>query len=132
MNKSLDSSNSQHRGRIALDLEHENILEEDEKRIDLKICSLYGVGAEEAKEIHTNYHLHRLYFLLEDRSRKHGMTELTFLERLENLNFYHYAYAVSRGELMEMAAVDILYKGLCNSENNEHSNCDDRYISFYG
>jgi len=132
MNKSLDSSNSQHRGRIALDLEHENILEEDEKRIDLKICSLYGVGAEEAKEIHTNYHLHRLYFLLEDRSRKHGMTELTFLERLENLNFYHYAYAVSRGELMEMAAVDILYKGLCNSENSGHSSCDDRYISFYG
>jgi hypothetical protein len=132
MNKSHDSSNSQHRGRIALDLEHENILEEDEKRIDLKICSLYGVGAEEAKEIHTNYHLHRLYFLLEDRSRKHGMTELTFLERLENLNFYHYAYAVSRGELMEMAAVDILYKGLCNSENSGHSSCDDRYISFYG
>ena len=60
------------------------------------------------------------------------MTESTFLEKLESLNFYHYAYIVSRGELMEMAAVDILYKGLCNSENNGPSNFDDRYVSFYG
>ena len=65
MNNSHDSSNSQQRGRIALELEHENILEEDERRIDTKICILYGVEAEEAKEIHTNYHYHRLYFLLE-------------------------------------------------------------------
>ena len=132
MDNSHDSSNSQQRGRIALDLEHENILEEDERRIDIKICTLYGVGAEEAKEIHTNYHSHRLYFLLRDRARKHGMTESTFLERLERLKFYHFAYVVSRGELMEMAAVDILYKGLCNAENNGPSNYDDRYISFYG
>jgi hypothetical protein len=132
MNDSHDNSNSQQRGRIALDLEHKNILEEDERRIDTKICILYGVEAEEAKEIHTNYHFHRLYFLLRDRARKHGMTESTFLARLESLNFYHYAYVVSRGELMEMAAVDILYKGLCNSENNGSSNFDDRYVSFYG
>jgi len=132
MNNSHDSSNSQQRGRIALELEHENILEEDERRIDTKICILYGVEAEEAKEIHTNYHYHRLYFLLRDRARKHGMTESTFLERLESLNFYDYAYVVSRGKLMEMAAVDILYKVLCNSENNGPSNFDDRYVSFYG
>ena len=126
-----DNSNSQHRGRIALDLEHENILGEDERRINTKICILYGVEAEEAKEIHTNYHSDRLYFLLRDRARKHGMTESTFLERLESLNFYHHAYCVSRGELMEMAAVDILYKELCNT-NNGASNFDDRYVSFYG
>lgn len=132
MKDSRDNSNSQQRGRIALDLEHKNILEEDERRIDTKICILYGVEAEEAKEIHTNYHFHRLYFLLRERARKHGMTESTFLERLESLNFYHYAYVVSRGELMEMAAVDILYKGLCNFENNGPSNFDDRYVSFYG
>jgi hypothetical protein len=132
MENSDDSSKSQQRGRIALDLEHENILEENERRIDTKICILYGVEAEEAKEIHTNYHSHRLYFLLRDRARKHGMTESTFLERLESLNFYHYAYGVSRGELMEMAAVDILYKELCNSVNNGASNFDDRYVSFYG
>lgn len=132
MDNSHNHSKSQQRGRIALDLEHENILEEDERRIDTKICILYGVEAEEAKEIHANYHSDRLYFLLRDRARKHGMTESTFLEKLESLNFYSYANMVSRGQLMEMAAVDILYKGLCNSENNGRNNLDDRYISFYG
>ena len=132
MDNSHNRSKSQQRGRIALDLEHKNILEEDERRIDTKICILYGVEAEEAKEIHANYHSDRLYFLLRDRARKHGMTEPTFLEKLESLNFYSYAYNVSRGQLMEMAAVDILYKGLCNSENNGPNNFDDRYISFYG
>ena len=132
MDNSQNRSKTQQRGRIALDLEHKNILEEDERRIDTKICVLYGVEAEEAKEIHANYHSDRLYFLLRDRARKHGMTEPTFLEKLESLNFYSYAYNVSRGQLMEMAAVDILYKGLCNSENNGPNNFDDRYISFYG
>lgn len=126
------SPDRQHRGRVALDLEHENILEEEERRIDMRICILYGVEAEEAKEIHTNYHSHRLYSLLLARARKHGMTEATFLERLESLNFYHYAYIVSRGQLMEMAAVDVLYKVLCRPENNGPNNFDDRYISFYG
>jgi hypothetical protein len=132
MDHSQDRPSSRQRGRVALDLEHENILEEDERRIDVRICTLYGVEAEEAKEIHTNYHSHRLYSLLLDRARKHGMTESTFLERLKSLNFYHYAYIVSRGQLMEMAAVDVLYKGLCKSENNGPDNLDDRYISFYG
>ena len=132
MDNSHNRSKSQQRGRIALDLEHENILEEDERRIDPKICILYGVDAEEAKEIHANYHSDRLHFLLRDRARKHGMTESTFLKKLETLNFYSYAYMVSRGQLMEMAAVDILYKGLCISENNGPNKFDDRYISFYG
>ncbi len=132
MDNSHNRSKSQQRGRIALDLEHENILEEDERRIDPKICILYGVEAEEAKEIHANYHSDRLHFLLRDRARKHGMTESTFSKKLESLNFYSYAYMVSRGQLMEMAAVDILYKGLCISENNGPNNFDDRYSSFYG
>jgi hypothetical protein len=125
---SNDRLNSQQKGRIALDLEHENISEEDERRIDSKICTLYGVESEEAKEIHTNYHSHRLYLLVRDRARKHGMTESTFLERLKSLNVYHYAQIVSQGRLMEMAAVDVLYKGLYISESDP----DDRYISFYG
>jgi len=132
MDNSHNRSKSQQRGRIALDLEHENILEEDERRIDTKICVLYGVEAEEAREIHANYHSDRLYFLLRDRARKHGMTEPTFLEKMESLNFYSYVYMVSRGQLMEMAAVDILYKGLCDSENNGPNKFDDRYTSFYG
>jgi hypothetical protein len=131
MDDSHNHSKSQQRGRIALDLEHENILEEDERRIDTKICILYGVEAEEANEIHANYHSDRLYFLLRGRARKHGMTESTFLEKLESLNFYSYAYMVSRGVLMEMAAVDILYKGLYDSDNNGSNYFEDRYISFY-
>jgi hypothetical protein len=128
MGHSDNRSNSQRRGRIALDSEHENISEEDERRIDTRICMLYGVEDDEAKDIHTNYHSHRLYMLLLNRARKHGMTESTFLERLKGLNVYHYAQIVSQGRLMEMAAVDVLYKGLYVPEYDQ----DDRYISFYG
>jgi hypothetical protein len=128
MGHSDNRSNSQRRGRIALDSEHENISEEDERRIDTRICMLYGVEDDEAKDIHTNYHSHRLYMLLLNRARKHGMTESTFLERLKGLNVYHYAQIVSQGRLMEMAAVDVLYKGLYIPEYDQ----DDRYISFYG
>ncbi|HET7147017.1 MAG TPA: hypothetical protein VFI73_00830 [Candidatus Nitrosopolaris sp.] len=132
MDKSHNRPKSQQRGRIALDLEHANILEEDERRIDTKICALYGVEAEEAKEIHANYHFDRLYFLLRKRAREHGMTESTFLEKMESLNFDFCAYMVSQGQLLEMAAVDILFKGLCKSENNGQNDSDDRYVSFYG
>ncbi|HYA82880.1 MAG TPA: hypothetical protein VEH06_05440 [Candidatus Bathyarchaeia archaeon] len=128
MGDSDDHSNSQQRGRAALDLEHENISGEDERRMDTRICIMYGVEADEAKDIHTNYHSNRLYSLLRDRARKHGMIESTFLERLKSLNVYHYAQLVSQGRLMEMAAVDVLYKGLYISEYYQ----DDRYISFYG
>ncbi len=128
MGHSDDRSNSQQRGRTALDLEHENISGEDERRMDMRICIMYGVEADEAKDIHTNYHSNRLYMLLRDRARKHGMTESTFSERLKSLNVYLYAQLVSQGRLMEMAAVDVLYKGLYISECDQ----DDRYISFYG
>jgi hypothetical protein len=128
MGHSDDRSNSQERGRTALDLEHESISAEDERRIDTRICIMYGVEVDEARDIHTNYHSHRLYLLLRDRARKHGMPESTFLERLKGLNVYHYAQIVSQGRLMEMAAVDVLYKGLYMSDYDP----DDRYISFYG
>jgi|SRR5215469_5550360 hypothetical protein len=128
MGHSFDRSNSQQRGRTALDLEHENIAGEDERRIDTRICIMYGVEADEAKEIHTNYHSHRLHLLLWDRARKHGMTESMFLEMLKGLNVYHYAQIVSQGRLMELAAVDVLYKGLYKSEYDQ----GDRYINFYG
>jgi hypothetical protein len=128
MGDSDDHSKSQQRGRAALDLEHENISGEDERRMDTRICIMYGVEADEAKDIHTNYHSNRLYSLLRDRARKHGMIESTFLERLKSLNVYHYAQLVSQGRLMEMAAADVLYKGLYIPEYYQ----DDRYISFYG
>jgi len=131
MDEFRTDSNSQPRGKTALDIEHRNILEVDEKRIDLRICALYGVNVEEAIEIHRNYHLQRIYILLKDRATKHGMTESTYLERLESLNLHYYASLVSRGELIENAAVDVLYKGL-TPWKNDSTYLDDRYNSFYG
>jgi hypothetical protein len=54
-----------------------------------------------------------------------------FFKRLKSLNAIGYAYNVAQGELLEMAAVDILYKQLCNLQNNDEPT-DDRYVSFYG
>src|SRR5215470_11429881 len=108
MGRSDDRSSSQERGRTALDLEHENISVEDERRIDTRICMMYGVEADEAKDIHTNYHSYRLYLLLRNRARKHGMTASTFLERLKGLNVYDYAHLAPQERLTETAAVDVL------------------------
>ncbi len=131
MDKFRTDANSQPRGKTALDIEHQNIMEEDERRIDLRICALYGVNVEEASEIHTNYHLQRIVTLLKIRAARHGMTESTYLERLQSLDLHHYATLISKGRLIENAAVDVLYKGLI-SRNFGPSHLDDRYNSFYG
>ena len=116
------------KGRTAIDIEHKNILTEDEKRISNKISSIYGVDLEEAKEIHLNYHLYRISSFLFDRARKHGMTYSMFQKRISNTNIIEHAYGVSQGEMIEMAAVDKLYKELCSLEYGAK---EDRYISFY-
>ena len=116
------------KGRTAIDIEHKNILTEDEKRISNKISSIYGVNLEEAKEIHLNYHLYRISSFLFDRARKHGMTYSMFQNRISNTNIIEHAYGVSQGEMIEMAAVDKLYKELCSLEYGTE---EDRYISFY-
>ena len=116
------------KGRTAIDIEHKNILTEDEKRISNKISSIYGVDLEEAKEIHLNYHLYRISYFLFDRARKHGMTYSMFQNRISNTNIIEHAYGVSQGEMIEMAAVDKLYKELCSLEYGAK---EDRYISFY-
>ena len=43
-------------------------------------------------------------------------------------NIIEHAYGVSQGEMIEMAAVDKLYKELCSLEYGAE---EDRYISFY-
>ncbi len=116
------------KGRTAIDIEHKNILTEDEKRISNKISSIYGVDLEEAKEIHLNYHLYRISSFLFDRAIKHGMTYSMFQNRISNTNIIEHAYGVSQGEMIEMAAVDKLYKELCSLEYGAE---EDRYISFY-
>jgi hypothetical protein len=125
------NTNTQPKGKIALDIEHRNILEEDERRIDMRICTIYGVNVDEASEIHTNYHLHRIFNLLKTRATKHGMTEAVYAERLHDLNLHHYAMQVSKGRLNENAAVDILYEGLTSREAGRNY-LDDRYNGFYG
>jgi hypothetical protein len=51
-----------------------------------------------------------------------------FQNRISNTNIIEHAYGVSQGEMIEMAAVDKLYKELCSQEYGAE---EDRYISFY-
>lgn len=120
------------RGRTAISIEHQNIsASQEEKRLNSKISEMYGVDSDEAIDIHVNYHLDRISAFLLTRARKSGMLESMFFKRLNSLNTNGYAYSVAQGELLEMAAVDILYKQLCNLHNNDQP-MDDRYVSFYG
>lgn len=120
------------RGRMAISIQHQNIsAAQEEKRLNNKISEMYGVDSDEAVDIHVNYHFDRISAFLLRRARKNGMLESMFFKRLNSLNTIGYAYSVAQGELPEMAAVDILYKQLCNLHNDNHP-FDDRYVSFYG
>jgi hypothetical protein len=120
------------RGRMAISIQHKNIsAAQEEKRLNNKISEMYGVDFDEAMDIHINYHLDRITAFLLRRARKNGMLESMFFNRLNSLNAIGYAYSVAQGELLEMAAVDILYKQLCNLHNSNQPP-GDRYISFYG
>jgi hypothetical protein len=137
----MQESNSSHtnadpsklRGKIALDIWHKSISKDDEKRINVKISNIYKVDLEEAKEIHANYHLNRIISLLLDWAKKHGMTESIFAAKQRDLDAQELAYQVSMGELIEIAAVELLYKQLCYAATNTNSSktTGDRYINFY-
>jgi len=129
-----DVEPSKLRGKSAINILHKSILKEDEKRVNVKISNIYGVDLDEAKEIHTNYHLQRIFSLLLERAKKQGMTESLFVDKVRDLDVQEFAYQVSMGELIEMAAIDLLYKQLCEIQNNMISNNvirEDRYINFY-
>ena len=129
-----DVEPSKLRGKSAINILHKSILKEDEKRVNGKISNIYGVDLDEAKEIHTNYHLQRIFSLLLERAKKQGMTESLFVDKVRDLDVQEFAYQVSMGELIEMAAIDLLYKQLCEIQNNMISNNvirEDRYINFY-
>jgi len=129
-----DVESSKLRGKSAINILHKSILKEDEKRVNVKISNIYGVDLDEAKEIHTNYHLQRIFSLLLERAKKQGMTESLFVDKVRDLDVQEFAYQVSMGELIEMAAIDLLYKQLCEIQNNMISNNvirEDRYINFY-
>lgn len=129
-----DVESSKLRGKSAINILHKSILKEDEKRVNVKISNIYGVDLDEAKEIHTNYHLQRIFSLLLERAKKQGMTESLFVDKVRDLDVQEFAYQVSMGELIEMAAIDLLYKQLCEIQDNIISNNvirEDRYINFY-
>ncbi|MGA7368037.1 MAG: hypothetical protein WBX01_02840 [Nitrososphaeraceae archaeon] len=127
-----NDESSKLRGRVAISIQHQNISAlQEEKRLNNKISEMYGVDFDEAIDIHVNYHLDRISASLLRRSKKNGMLESMFFKRLSNLDAIGYAFSVAQGELLEMAAVDILYKQLCNLHNNDEP-ADDRYVSFYG
>jgi len=129
-----DVEPSKLRGKSAINILHKSILKEDEKRVNVKISNIYGVDLDEAKEIHTNYHLQKIFSLLLERAKKQGMTESLFVDKVRDLDVQEFAYQVSMGELIEMAAIDLLYKQLCEIQNNMISNNvirEDRYINFY-
>jgi hypothetical protein len=135
-----ESNNSNHanpepsklRGKIALDIWHRSISRDDEKWINTKISNIYKVALEEAKDIHTNYHSNRIMSLLLDWAKKHGMTESIFEAKQRELDVQEFAYQVSMGELIEMAAVELLYKHLCDTTKiNSGQTIEDRYINFY-
>jgi hypothetical protein len=127
-----NSDRSKPRGRVALDIWHKSISRDDEKRINFKISNTYKVDLEEAKEIHSNYHSNRIMSLLLDWAKKHGMTESTFATCQLDVDVHELAYQVSMGELIEIAAAELLYKQLCDNfkMNNNHTT-EDRYINFY-
>lgn len=127
-------SSSKIRGKDAIDNVHSGISHDDEEIINFKISEIYSVSLEEANEIHVNYHSNRLALVLMDRAKKSGISEHDLLEQLVNLNLQEYAYNVSKGRLLERAAIDLLYKKLNllqqikGFEEDKH----DRYINFYG
>jgi hypothetical protein len=123
---------SEPRGRIALDIWHRSISKDDEKRINIKISKIYEVDLDEARDIHINYHSDRIISLLLNWAKKHGMTESTFTANMRDLYVHELAYQTSMGEVIEIAAVELLYKQLRdNYKINGSQTSEDRYINFY-
>lgn len=119
------------RGKTAIDSAHKNTSIEDERRITSKISDIYSVTMEEASDIHANYHQGRIRNVLRQRAKRQGMTESIFEDSIQHLDIMKYAFSIARGELIEMAACDILFKQLSDMQNESSSISEDRYFNFY-
>lgn len=119
-----------HRGKAAIDTAHAGIAREDEGRVSTLISDSYGVDSAEALDIHTNYHAERIISALEKRARKNGMSKGAFDARVQDLDVASQAYQVATGQLVEAAAVDIMFRNLYRIEGKGRDN--DRYVNFYG
>ncbi|MGB7677833.1 MAG: hypothetical protein WBL49_03410 [Nitrososphaeraceae archaeon] len=111
------------RGKDAIYDIHRELSQSDENIINFKISEIYSVPLEEADEIHINYHLDRIGLALKSMAEKHDLPEYELVNRLITLDVQHYANEVSKGLLLERAAIDFLFRKIIPSEKN---------LSFYG
>lgn len=111
------------RGKNAIYNIHRELSHSDENTINFKVSEIYSVPIEEAEEIHVNYHLDRIASALKDRAQRCSLGEYDLISRLDPSEIQHCANEVSKGLLLERAAVDSLFNRVCPTEKN---------MSFYG
>jgi hypothetical protein len=111
------------RGKDAICKVHRNLSQGDENIINFKISEIYSVPLEEADEIHVNYHLDRIGIALRERLGNYDLTEYDLVNRLDAVDIQDFAREVSKGLLLERAAIDFLVRKIIPSEKN---------LSFYG
>lgn len=111
------------RGKNAIYNVHRELSHSDENTINFKVSEIYSVPIEEAEEIHVNYHLDRIASALKDRAQRCSLGEYDLISRLDPNEIQHYANEVSKGLLLERAAVDSLFNRVCPTEKN---------MNFYG
>jgi hypothetical protein len=111
------------RGKNAIYNIHRELSHSDENTINFKVSEIYSVPIEEAEEIHVNYHLDRIASALKDRAQRCSLGEYDLISRLDPSEMQHCANEVSKGLLLERAAVDSLFNRVCPTEKN---------MNFYG
>jgi hypothetical protein len=111
------------RGKNAIYNIHRELSHSDENTINFKVSEIYSVPIEEAEEIHVNYHLDRIASALKDRAQRCSLGEYDLISRLDPSEIQHCANEVSKGLLLERAAVDFLFNRVCPTEKN---------MNFYG
>ena len=124
MNNDVSSGRARElRGKNAIYNIHRDLSHSDENTINFKVSAIYSVPFEEAEEIHVNYHLDRIASALKDRAQRCSLGEYDLISRLDPSEIQHYANEVSKGLLLERAAVDFLFNRVCPTEKN---------MNFYG
>ena len=111
------------RGKNAIYNIHRELSHSDENTINFKVSEIYSVPIEEAEEIHVNYHLDSIASALKDRAQRCSLGEYDLISRLDPSEIQHCANEVSKGLLLERAAVDSLFNRVCPTEKN---------MNFYG
>src|ERR671915_2512476 len=106
------------RGKNAIYNVHRELSHSDENTINFKVSEIYSVPVEEAEEIHINYHLDRIVSALRDRAEKCSLGEYELVSRLNPTEIQQCANEVSKGLLLERAAIDSLFNKVCPTEKD--------------